>query len=170
MRISNFLPFSPAKNPEKIIKFSKRIFGAEGVTCGANVRNIFPYAIIFICLREADPIIWRRLIIPARIRVLDLEKILQVSMGWTGSYESYFCLSPSDSSKNKNNTSLSTQDKFSFNIVYDSNVFVDFNFFYVYKLEGSWIHEIKVEKLFFRKKNCGFFYVWVVIVVPLQKI
>jgi hypothetical protein len=94
-------------------------------------------------LRETQPPIWRRLLVPADVRLSELHEIIQIALGWTDSHMHHFEVDgeyfsdpdmelddAEDEYKAKLEQVAGVKDKLS----------------YMYDFGDSWDHEIVVEK------------------------
>jgi hypothetical protein len=98
-----------------------------------------------ITLKHIKPPIWRRLEVPADIKLGKLHDVIQIAMGWTDSHMHAFIAGQ---------TVYGTPDpefgggtKSERNVRLDSIVKAGGKLVYEYDFGDGWVHEIKVEKV-----------------------
>jgi hypothetical protein len=97
-----------------------------------------------VTLLDADPAVWRRLLVPATIRLDRLDRVIQAAMGWTNSHLHMFIHPTGHYGAPDPDLPLHDERKATLNdlAVRDGDAFG-----YEYDLGDSWDHEVLLEKL-----------------------
>jgi hypothetical protein len=97
-----------------------------------------------VTLLDADPAVWRRLLVPATIRLDRLDRVIQAAMGWTNSHLHMFIHPTGHYGTPDPDLPLHDERKATLSdlAVRDGDAFG-----YEYDLGDSWDHEVLLEKL-----------------------
>jgi hypothetical protein len=97
-----------------------------------------------VTLLDADPAVWRRLLVPATIRLDRLDRVIQAAMGWTNSHLHMFIHPTGHYGAPDPDLPLHDERNATLNdlAVRDGDAFG-----YEYDLGDSWDHEVLLEKL-----------------------
>jgi len=104
-----------------------------------------------ITLRDVDPPVWRRLLIPADATLGDLNFILQAAMGWTNSHLHQFTIDGMDYSDPRFEVD-GAEDEFAVTLA-DVVPAERLRFNLLYDFGDAWDHEITVEKILPRESG-----------------
>lgn len=103
-----------------------------------------PVAQIKVTLMDTDPPVWRRLLVPAAIRLDRLDRVIQAAMGWTNSHLHMFIHPTGHYGTPDPELPLHDERKATLR---DLAGRVGDAFGYEYDLGDSWEHEVVLEKL-----------------------
>ncbi len=103
-----------------------------------------PVAQLKVTLMDTDPPVWRRLLVPAAIRLDRLDRVIQAAMGWTNSHLHMFIHSTGHYGTPDPDLPLHDERKATLR---DLAGQVGDAFGYEYDLGDSWEHEVLLEKL-----------------------
>jgi Plasmid pRiA4b ORF-3-like protein len=103
---------------------------------------------LYVELEDIDPLIWRRLLVPATIKLPELHDLLQLAMGWTNSHLHSFTIG-------KKSFGMADVDDFEeLNMLDEKKQILEATlgedireFFYEYDFGDSWRHHIAVKPL-----------------------
>jgi len=113
----------------------------------------FPMAKIFqlkISLKEVDPMIWRTIQVSSMVKLPELHKILQTTMGWTNSHLHQFIIESKLYAEPDEDSSL---DDIDYTNIILGQVLTqeDQNIIYEYDFGDGWEHVITLEKIITEK-------------------
>lgn len=96
-------------------------------------------------LRRVDPVVWRRVLVPAQSRLGQLHQVLQAAMGWTDSHLHYFKFGELTYTAHYDDfdDELEALDEASVTVL--EALGRHRRFFYEYDFGDSWEHDIVVE-------------------------
>lgn len=98
-----------------------------------------------ITLKHIKPPIWRRIEVPANIKLGKLHDVIQIAMGWHDSHLHAFVIG--QTSYGKPDPEFGGDIRNERNVRLDSLVDAGGTFMYEYDFGDGWIHEIKAEKV-----------------------
>lgn len=98
-----------------------------------------------ITLRELDPPVWRRLLVPADTTLGDLNFILQAAMGWTNSHLHQFTIADVDYSDPRFELD-DAEDEFGATLA-EVAPREQLRFMFRYDFGDGWDHEVAIEKI-----------------------
>ncbi len=96
-------------------------------------------------LEEVDPAIWRRLLVPAGIRLDKLHDIIQVAMGWTDSHLHAFTIGSKRYGMHLDDFAEGELDEKKFTVL--KAVGSERRFRYEYDFGDDWQHQVVVEEV-----------------------
>jgi hypothetical protein len=99
-----------------------------------------PAVELTVTLRDVDPPVWRRLVVPERTTLRDLDRLLQAVMGWQGTHLSLFELHGRTYGEIEDMEDLGDPRTVSVTAVPEGTVFG-----YDYDLGDGWEHDVRVE-------------------------
>jgi len=105
--------------------------------------------ILNISIAFSDPLIWRRIQVPGQFSLSQLHKVIQQSMGWSGSHVHQFlvgkiCYEPTMTSTTLHEAKRFDENKYK---LYTLEEDMGFLFTYIYGAGESWEHEIQLEEV-----------------------
>ena len=104
---------------------------------------------LLIKLAHIEPLIWRRIIVPSFITLLNLHEVIQVVMDWTRSHKHEFMIdgitygTPDQGAWGSQSRVLAEGDVRLHEVINEK----DLMFTYTYDFGDNWVHEIVVEKI-----------------------
>ncbi|MGK5086156.1 plasmid pRiA4b ORF-3 family protein [Bdellovibrionota bacterium FG-2] len=105
-----------------------------------------------VSLRESDPLIWRRFIVPATMTLAKLHDVLQIVMGWQNSHLSRFEVNGVDYTDDEPEFKDEPEVKPLSTKISDIAEQAE-TFLYLYDYGDGWEHEITIEKIS-KKDDC----------------
>jgi hypothetical protein len=107
-----------------------------------KAKNSFVGYQIKITLKHTDPAIWRRVVVPANISLLDLHDVIQTAMGWSDDHLHQFIIRKEIYGDSSHSEVIEEQD---FELI-DFEFKVGSKFEYEYDFGDNWQHSIEIEK------------------------
>jgi hypothetical protein len=89
-----------------------------------------------ITLTDSDPLIWRRILVPAMLTLEELHQILQITMGWENISPYYYRIGRRRSDMEKALLKMPLHE-----VISDDST----SFSYVYDPRDGWLHSIQLE-------------------------
>lgn len=108
-----------------------------GSSAGATV------AVLKVTLRDIRPPIWRRLLVPAAMTLVDLHEAIQAAMGWYGAHLHVFDIAGRQYGDPQIVEDVASEARLTLNHVLRSGVV---RFTYTYDLGDNWEHQVLVER------------------------
>ena len=110
---------------------------------------------IKITLKNITPLIWRRILVKADVKLPDLHKIIQTVMGWTNSHLHQFICKDKHYSNPEYDDEWDDRWQVDYSNVKLSDLISEPNrqFVYEYDFGDSWAHTLKIEKIFPAEKG-----------------
>jgi hypothetical protein len=133
-------------------KILKGNFLSKGKKKGSAATKQSPGTVyqLHVLLLYCEPLIWRRILVPANMKLSGLHTVLQVCMGWSDSHLHQFRVGNAfygPAALNDDWSPVNSLDEQRFAL---ANLEDDmrYRFFYDYDFGDGWQHEIRIEKVF----------------------
>lgn len=111
---------------------------------GQKTRDDVPAYQLKIALQGAKPPIWRRVLVPGDFTLVQLHKVIQLSMGWTDSHLHQFLIDRDSYGLPEDDSTAKNEAKFTLQALEGK---IRNGFGYVYDFGDGWLHQITLEKV-----------------------
>lgn len=146
--IHNYDTITPGGHPNSPIYGHRGSSSIGGLPMVTRKRTALKLYELYIELEDIEPLIWRRILVPAAIRLPELHDLLQLVMGWTDSHLHSFQIADRTFSAapagELAELEMVNEKKYTLEAILGDSIF---EFVYEYDFGDGWRHRIQVQSV-----------------------